>query len=123
MKLLIVDDITEMRVMIKTFLRMSFPDIETDEANSGAATLKKLQTGKYDLVLCDWDLPDMKGDEILKWTRDQTALKDMPFIMITAHNEKDYIVNAIKLGVTDYIVKPLSADTLSAKVNKALGNK
>ena len=120
-KILIVDDMMPARAFIRGSIKAYISkDIETDEANSGEAAKSKLETHKYDLVLCDWNTPGMKGSELLEWVKSQDKLKDIPFIMITAHNEKEIIMGAIKLGVKDFLIKPITADDLSKKVRAAL---
>ncbi|MBF0329129.1 MAG: response regulator [Nitrospirae bacterium] len=117
LKVLVIDDVAEMRLLIKSFLKMSFPDIEMDLVSSGKDALSKIQVNTYDVVLCDWEMPEMNGDEILKWMKEQDGIKDIPFIMVTAHNEKEYILNAMKLGVTDYIIKPFTAEIIGNKIS------
>ena len=120
-KVLIVDDMMPARAFIRGSIKAYISkDIETDEANSGEAAKSKLETHKYDLVLCDWNMPGMKGSELLEWVKSQDKLKDIPFIMITAHNEKEIIMGAIKLGVKDFLIKPITADDLSKKVRAVL---
>lgn len=99
---------------------MSFLDCRIDEAGSGSSAREKLQQGSFDLVLCDWEMPDMKGDELLRWLRNDSGTRDIPFIMVTGNNTKEHIVKARELGVTDYILKPVNRLSLEKKINAAL---
>jgi DNA-binding response OmpR family regulator len=65
-------------------------------------------------------MPGMKGSDLLRWMKEQEDLKDMPFIMVTAHNEKDIIMDAVNQGITDFIIKPINVDALVKKVSAAL---
>ena len=122
LRLLIVDDSTLMRDIIKETVEDAFPEVRTSVANNGDQAQKMLSRGHFDLVLCDWEMPELKGNELLKWLRESSSLKTVPFIMITAKNEKEYILEVMKLGVTDYIVKPFSPDLLCQKVETVLKN-
>ncbi|HCZ11439.1 MAG: hypothetical protein A2077_07250 [Nitrospirae bacterium GWC2_46_6] len=120
-KILIVDDAPPMRAFIKAGILSSISkDIFIDEAVSGEAAQSKLQLHNYDLILCDWNMPGMKGSDLLRWMKEQEDLKDTPFIMVTAHNEKDIIMDAVNLGITDFIVKPITVDMLAKKTASAL---
>ena len=120
MKILIADDFPEVRRVIRNILKnIGFKNIR--EADGGKAVLRALKKDKYDLILCDWNMPDMSGMEVLKITRSDDKLKDITFIMVTAETEKEKILAAIKAGVSSYIVKPFTAETVSAKLNKLFG--
>ncbi|MCC6347326.1 MAG: response regulator [Nitrospirales bacterium] len=120
---LIVDDVPFMRQFIKNCLRMSFPEINAEEAGNGSAAREMLQSSPFDLVLCDWEMPTLKGDELLQWMRSEGNLREVPFIMITGKREKEFIIKALELGVTDYIIKPVNCDTLVKKIVSALKNR
>jgi len=118
-KILIVDDMSSMRAFIKAGVATSLPkelQISFDEAGSGEAAIKKMQLHPYDLIFCDWSMPHMKGDELLKWMKSQDSVKNIPVIMMTAHNTKDVLTEAVNLGVSDFITKPVTLDVLSNKV-------
>ena len=118
--ILIVDDMPFMRSVIKNCVKINFPSSVCDDAADGKSALEKLRTKSFNIVLCDWELPDIKGDEILRWVREESAVKDLPFIMVTANNDKDGIMKVISLKVTDYAVKPLNCEILSQKIRIAL---
>ena len=120
MKVLIVDDFATMRRIVKNILRqLGFTDIS--EADDGKAALQALKKEKFDLILSDWNMPEMPGIELLKAVRADDELKDIPFLMVTAEAEKGNIVEAVKLGVSNYIVKPFTAETMSEKLGKIFG--
>ncbi|MBZ0157518.1 MAG: response regulator [Alphaproteobacteria bacterium] len=117
---LIVDDVPFMRQFIKSCLQMSFPEINAEESSNGSSARERLQSIPFDLVLCDWEMPSLKGDELLQWMRSEEDTRDTPFIMITGKREKEFIIKALELGVTDYIIKPVNCDTLAKKIISAL---
>lgn len=123
--MLVVDDASFMRDMVKRGLRTSFPGFEADEAVNGRDALTKLEKGKYDLVLCDWEMPEMSGAELLEWLRDNEETKDIPFIMITSRGDRENVMQAVELKVSNYIVKPFTNEKLSnvitSVMSKALG--
>ena len=121
MNVLIVDDFATMRRIVKNILRqLGFTNIS--EADDGKTALQALKKEKYDLILSDWNMPGMPGIELLKTVRSDDELKDIPFLMVTAEAEKENIVEAVKLGVSNYIVKPFTAETMSEKLGKIFGS-
>lgn len=120
MKVLIVDDFATMRRILRNILKqIGFTDIA--EADDGDTALKELKKEKYDLILCDWNMPAMQGIDLLKTLKADEQLKDIPFVMVTAEAQKDHIIDAVKAGVSSYIVKPFAAETVSEKLNKVFG--
>ncbi|MDY6909657.1 MAG: chemotaxis response regulator CheY [Thermodesulfobacteriota bacterium] len=119
MTVLIVDDFATMRRIIRNILReLDFKDIV--EAENGTAAVRILESQKVDLVISDWNMPKMTGLELLKWVRANEKARDLPFLMVTAEAQKENIVEAIKAGVNNYIVKPFTAAVLSEKLEKIL---
>jgi len=113
----VVDDFASMRNIIKGLLnQIGFQNIE--EAKDGSTALEKLKIGKFDLVICDWNMPKVPGIEVLKAVRNDPRLKDLPFLMVTAKAKKDNVMEAVKAGVNQYIVKPFTAETLQKKIEK-----
>lgn len=117
---LIVDDASFIRDLMKKSLRSLFPGIQLEEAVNGRKAQQLLTTQRFDLILCDWEMPEMSGLELLTWFRQQAEFKAVPFIMVTSRGDKENVVQAIQAGVTDYIGKPFTQEQLSAKVTKAL---
>lgn len=122
MKILIVDDFSTMRRIVKNILRqLNFVNIT--EADDGTTALEILQREKIDLIVSDWNMPKMTGLELLKAVRADDALKHIPFLMVTAEAQQENIIEAVKAGVSNYIVKPFTAETLSQKINQMFGGK
>lgn len=117
MKILIVDDFSTMRRIIKNLLRdLGFNN--TSEADDGATALPMLKSGKFDFLVTDWNMPGMTGIELLKSVRADPELMALPVLMVTAEQKKEQIVEAAQAGVNGYIVKPFTATTLKEKIDK-----
>lgn len=120
MKFLLVDDFQSMLLVTDSLLRqMGFKDI--DHAQNGQEALEKLKWKKYDVILSDWNMEPMSGLELLMAVRANDTLKKIPFILITAESKPENIIVAKKAGVTNYIVKPISADALKLKLTPIVG--
>ena len=117
---LVVDDATFIRDLVKKGLRDHFPGIQIEEAVNGRKAQQMLARQPADLILCDWEMPEMSGLELLAWCREQESLKTTPFIMVTSRGDKENVVQAIQAGVSDFIGKPFSNEQLVTKVKKAL---
>jgi CheY-like chemotaxis protein len=117
---LVVDDAPFIRDLVKKGLRNAFPGIALEDAVNGRKAQVLLSREVFDLVLCDWEMPEMSGLELLTWCRQQESLKTMPFIMVTSRGDKENVIQAIQAGVTDFIGKPFTNEQLLTKVKKAL---
>ncbi len=117
MKILIVDDFSTMRRIVKNLLRdLGFTN--TQEADDGQTALPMLQSGDFDFLVTDWNMPGMQGIDLLKNVRADPNLKDLPVLMVTAEAKREQIVEAAQAGVNGYIVKPFTAGTLKEKIDK-----
>jgi len=117
MKILIVDDFSTMRRIIKNLLRdLGFNN--TQEADDGSTALPMLQNGDFDFLITDWNMPNMPGIDLLRAVRADEKLKTMPVLMVTAEAKRDQIVEAAEAGVNGYVVKPFTAETLKEKIDK-----
>jgi len=117
MKILIVDDFSTMRRIIKNLLRdLGFTNV--DEADDGNTALPMLKSGKYDFLVTDWNMPGMSGFDLLKAVRADENLKTLPVLMVTAEAKRDQIVAAAQAGVNGYVVKPFTAAVLKDKIEK-----
>ncbi len=115
MKILVVDDSSTMRRIIKnTLQRIGYTDLI--EAENGKDALGKLDG--IDIILTDWNMPEMDGLEFVKHVRVDN--KTIPILMVTTNAAKDDIVDALKNGVNNYIVKPFTPETLKEKVESVL---
>ncbi|MBW2644096.1 MAG: response regulator [Deltaproteobacteria bacterium] len=120
MKVLIVDDFATMRRILRNILKqIGFKNMI--EADNGKNALKELKKEKVDLIMCDWNMPEMPGIDLLKNMKADDELKDIPFVMVTAEAQKDNIVEAVKAGVSNYVVKPFTAETINEKLKKVFG--
>lgn len=118
-KILIVDDFATMRKVIRNLLKqLGYENIV--EAEDGVAALRTLRSQKIDLVVSDWNMPNMTGLELLKAVRADEELKATPFLMVTAEALQDNVIAAVKAGVNNYIVKPFTAEVLNEKIVKIL---
>ena len=117
MKVLIVDDMSTMRRIIKNiFKQLGFTNM--DEAENGQQALEKLRAQPFGFVVSDWNMPVMSGIDLLRSIRADTALKDLPVLMVTAEAQKEQVMEAVQAGVSNYIVKPFTAETLQEKIDK-----
>jgi two-component system chemotaxis response regulator CheY len=117
MKILVVDDFSTMRRIVKNLLKqLGFIHIE--EAEDGAQAYTKLKTGGYGFVVSDWNMPNLDGLGLVKKVRQDDELKDLPILMVTAEAEKEKVVAAIQAGVNNYIVKPFTGEVLKEKMDK-----
>lgn len=117
MKILIVDDFSTMRRIIKNLLRdLGFTN--TQEADDGATALPMLHAGNFDFLITDWNMPGMQGIDLLKAVRADANLKHLPVLMVTAEAKREQIVEAAQSGVNGYVVKPFTAATLEEKISK-----
>jgi len=120
MRILVVDDFSTMRRIVRNLLKqLGYENIV--EADDGTTALAKLQTEKIDFCVTDWNMPKMSGMDLLKEIRDDEKLKDLPVLMVTAEALQENIVAAIKAGVSNYVVKPFDAATMSEKIEKIFG--
>ncbi|EZI25475.1 response regulator [Pseudomonas extremaustralis] len=117
---LVVDDASFIRDLVKKCLRNYFPGIKLEDAVNGKKAQTILMRESFDLVLCDWEMPEMSGLELLTWCREQTHLKAMPFVMVTSRGDKENVVQAIQAGVSGYVSKPFTNEQLLNKVKQAL---
>jgi two-component system, chemotaxis family, chemotaxis protein CheY len=117
MSVLVVDDASAMRRIVRGILKeLGFKNIR--EAQNGQAALDELRKNKADFVVSDWNMPVMTGIELLRAIRADESLKTTPVLMVTAEAKQENIIEAVKAGVNNYIVKPFNAQTLQEKLNK-----
>ncbi len=120
MKILVVDDFATMRRIVKNILvQLGYKNIV--EADDGTTAVEILKQEKVDMIISDWNMPKMTGLELLKHVRADADLANIPFLMVTAEAQQDNIILAVKAKVSQYIVKPFTAETLGEKINKILG--
>lgn len=122
LKALVVDDASFVRDLVKRTIRQRFPVLETTDAQNGRRAQSLMSRTTFDLILCDWEMPEMSGLELLQWMRQQPQYAKVPFIMITSRGDKDHVIEAVKEGVSEYLGKPFSPEGLSKKIIKVMGS-
>jgi two-component system chemotaxis response regulator CheY len=121
MVVMIVDDSQFMRGVVKKCFAELKISCVTVEANDGLAALKKLRDVRPDLILLDWNMPRMSGMDFLKTLRAKEEYKDLPIIMVTSEGSRITVVEAIKQGATDYVLKPITSEVLREKITEIFG--
>jgi len=118
-KILAVDDSPTMRrIIINTLKRAGYNDVV--EASDGKDALAKMKVEHVDFVITDWNMPEMDGLALVSTIRTTAELKGLPVLMVTTRSVKDDIVEALKAGVNNYIVKPFTPETLKQKIEECL---
>ena len=118
-RILIVDDFATMRRILKNILKqLGFKNIL--EADDGTTALEVLEKQEIDLIISDWNMPKMTGLELLKSVRVSEKYKRAPFLMVTAEAQKQNVIEAVQAGVSNYVVKPFTAEAISDKLEKIL---
>ncbi|MCP3926540.1 MAG: response regulator [Desulfobacterales bacterium] len=116
---LCVDDSATIRRIIVTFLKnQGCKDIM--QASDGLKAIAKMEEKKPDLIISDWNMPNLNGLEFLKIVRGTDEYKDIPFLMLTAEAQKKNVMEAVQAGVSNYVIKPFTDDELRKKVKMTL---
>ncbi|MUM77059.1 response regulator [Pseudodesulfovibrio sp. F-1] len=117
MRILVVDDFSTMRKIIKNILRqLGFTNIV--EADDGSTAWEVLNKDNIDFIVSDWNMPTMSGIELLRKVRASEEYSDLPFLMVTAEAQQENIIEAVQAKVSNYIVKPFTPETLGQKIDK-----
>ena len=120
LRFLVVDDFSTMRRIVKNLLNdLGYANVA--EADDGKSALPMLQTGGFDFLVTDWNMPGMPGLDLLKAVRADPKLAKMPVLMLTAEAKREQIIEAAQAGVNGYVIKPFTAITLKEKIDKILG--
>ena len=126
-RILVIDDFETMRQLMRNaFIDLGYFNID-DSINGKGSYMTSLrgtyhEKDPYQLIFADWNMPEMNGLQLLNTLHDDYLLCGVPFMMVTAENEKNQVINAISAGVDDYIVKPLNPKTLLQKILKVNAN-
>lgn len=118
LKILVVDDFPTMRRIVKTLLKQNGFHNFVDAENGEQAYRILQEHGDFEMIISDWNMPNMTGLEFLKTVRADAKFKHLPFLMVTAEAEKENIIEAVKAGVSNYIVKPFTGQALKEKLEK-----
>lgn len=117
MRVLVVDDFSTMRRIIKNILRqLGFTNVV--EADDGTTAWDVLNKDKIEFIISDWNMPQMTGIELLRKVRGSEEFADLPFLMVTAEAQQENIIEAVQAKVSNYIVKPFTADVMKQKIDK-----
>lgn len=117
MRVLVVDDFSTMRRIIKNILRqLGFNNVV--EADDGTTAWDVLNKDKIDFIISDWNMPQMTGIELLRKVRGSEEFADLPFLMVTAEAQQENIIEAVQAKVSNYIVKPFTAEVMKQKIDK-----
>ena len=120
LRFLVVDDFSTMRRIVKNLLNdLGYSNVA--EADDGTSALPMLQSGSFDFLVTDWNMPGMPGLDLLKAVRADPRLAKMPVLMLTAEAKREQIIEAAQAGVNGYVIKPFTAITLKEKIDKILG--
>ena len=116
-KILVVDDFSTMRKLVRNVLKqIGFSNIT--EAEDGNMALEVMRNEEIGLVVTDWNMPNMTGIELLQRIRDDGKSKNIPVLMLTAEGKTENVVAAVKAGVDNFIVKPFTAEVMQAKIEQ-----
>lgn len=116
-RILVVDDMMTMRKLVtKVCKELGFSDLT--EAPDGIKAWELITAGSFGLIISDWNMPNCTGLDLLKRVRSDSRYKGIPFLMVTAEAEKHQIVEAVQAGVSSYIVKPFTGDTLKQRLEE-----
>jgi two-component system chemotaxis response regulator CheY len=119
MKILVVDDFSTMRRIVRNLLvELGFSNPLIQEADDGENALALMRANTFDMVVTDWNMPNMTGIDLLRAIRAEPKWKGLPVLMVTAENNREQIIAAAQAGVNGYIVKPFTAITLREKLEK-----
>ena len=118
-RVLVADDIGTVRTVVRTLLvSLGVPDHQVFEAPDGAAALRLLRDESIDLVITDWNMPGATGLDVLAAVREQS--ETVPVILLTSNNHRGEVIQAIKAGASDYVVKPFARPVMLEKLAKWL---
>lgn len=119
MRVLVIDDsLTMRRIISNTLTTLGYPDVL--EATNGREGLERLADSSVDLIITDSNMPEMSGIEFVRAVRKHDKIKSIPVLMVTTNASKHDIVEALRAGVTNYIVKPFTPDTFKAKIEATM---
>jgi len=122
MNILVVDDFATMSRLVRNVLKQQGYN-NVFAADDGTSAVEILKKEKIQFIVSDWNMPQMPGIELLKTVRSTEEWKSLPFLMVTAEWQKENILEAIKLKVNNYIVKPFTPEVLMEKINKIFEGK
>ncbi len=120
LNVLIVDDSRSMLINLKEILKNKFSCEEIVPCRDGEEAWEKIQNSEFDLILSDWIMPKMSGDELLCHVRENEKTKRTPFLMISQKKDKESVMKAISSGATGYMIKPFCENDIIKKIESIL---
>lgn len=117
-KVLLVDDSKTTQIVVSEMLADSLGINNVRSAKDGLEAIEMLKSKEVDLIISDWNMPKMSGEELLYEVKQNGKWKDIPFIMMTANKNRDFIIMATQLGVSDYVIKPCDPEDLAGVIRK-----
>ena len=122
MKILVVDDSPTMRQIVRSSLKeLGYTNVV--EADGGLAAIDRLRHDIFDFVITDWNMPDLMGIDLLRQIRGNSTLHHLPVLMITAEASKECVLEAVKAGVNNFVLKPFTTQILEDKIRKIYANR
>lgn len=119
MRFLVVDDSSTMRrIIINTLNKLGYADVI--EASNGREGIDRLAANPVDMIITDWNMPEVSGIEFVRAVRSNEKTRQVPVLMVTTNAAKDDIVEALRTGVSNYVVKPFTPDTMKEKLESLL---
>ncbi|MCL2069962.1 MAG: response regulator [Treponema sp.] len=115
---LVVDDSRIMRNIVKNYFSEQKIPCQYVEAEDGVDALEQLMKNPIDLILLDWNMPKLSGIDFLKKVRASAKYANLPIIMVTSESAKYNVIEALKLGASDYIIKPINGKLFAEKISK-----
>ncbi len=118
-KILVVEDEAGTRLLLKrTLKKLGYMDVTVTDAASKALAI--INNQEIDLVISDWHMPQMDGLEFFKAIKNGAILRKIPFVLLTVETEKEQVMKAMKLGIDQYMVKPIEPEELDARIKKVM---
>jgi two-component system chemotaxis response regulator CheY len=119
MRFLVVDDSSTMRrIIINTLNKLGHADVI--EASNGREAIERAAAGPIDFIITDWNMPEVSGIDFVRTIRAQDKTSNTPVLMVTTNAGKDDIVEALRAGVNNYVIKPFTSDTMKEKIEALL---
>jgi two-component system chemotaxis response regulator CheY len=119
-KVLIVDDQNSVRQMTRmTLEELGFKHIH--EAENGVTAMETASLQPLDLIISDYNMPEMDGLGLLRAVRGHPVARKVPFILLTGRGDRELVVKAAQAGVNNYLVKPFTAEILRGKIEQVIG--
>lgn len=120
LNLLVIDDVNLVRTFVRKGLHTFIPNIEVIEAVNGRHAQKILLSNHIDIILCDWEMPEVNGRDFVVWLRNEDKFRKVPIIMVTGRNDRKDVVDAMRAGIDGYVIKPFNIENLASRIKEVL---